>query len=150
MGFILFLAMWTNVNAGEKYKISVKNVSLKKGERIEWFTLRYKGSHVISFPNVPEDWTIKINDWAVLEQSNWRGRVDGSIHVGADAVNIHFFEDFIFLETAPEDFDLELITGVSDGDNERKLKLLKNELLLTPLTEKENKSLNHPDWSWGS
>jgi hypothetical protein len=146
---IIFFSLISASFAGELFNVSVKNISIKKCERIIWFKFEFKNGIVFSFPHIPNDWNIKIGNWDIREQPKWTGSIEGNPQQGGGAVSMNFFKDFAMVEqNEGTSFNCVLTFLITDGDKDRKVKFELNKMSLLPLADSEKKYLAHPDWSW--
>lgn len=99
--------------ANEVYTVSLKNISLKQGERIVGFTMRVSSASIHSIPKLPIGWNYKISN-SLNEQPPCNTILDASIGVGNAALYPNFFDKFVTIEkykgrwAEDIEFDLEV------------------------------------------
>lgn len=148
--FLIFYSMTICSYGDQFYKVSVNGIKLGKCERVESFDLKFIGGYICSFPNIPEDWTIHINNWDIsIQEKGWTGSAYGEIHVGADCVSIDFLKKFLIFDvTESTKLKVKLKIGIMNAGDGRTITLGLKDLTLIPLTKKEAAYLNHPEWDW--
>ena len=148
-----FLLIATELNAGEKSKISLENsgkysVSLKarnfsEKERMVEFKVIMVSGKIDSLKSVPLGWDINIDN-----DPSWRTETIGSCSVGASALSPNSFNDIIIIEKEEffgekeeegvkgPNFDISVeITVTEDFDKTRTLTYKMKDLIFKKITK---------------
>ena len=78
---------------GELQSISLGPLHLAPKERIVGFELRVHSGRIASLPAVPIGWHVTVEN-----EPSWNTRLFGGIVVGAAALDLRFFKDFVVVE----------------------------------------------------
>jgi len=110
--------------------VSIPALHLTGKERIVGFEFHLRSGMIARLPNVPYGWSISIDN-----DPSWNTRISGSLAVGAAALDVDFFRDFMVVEVEdppwgpPLDLSGEIIV-TSDFLTERRIKLGKKDFVL--------------------
>ena len=106
--------------------VSITQFRLNAHERIAAFEVRVASGRIAALPNVPIGWNISVDN-----DPSWNTKLEGSIRVGAAALDSDFFRDFMLVEkhdslglpfqltgevVVTKDFDTERRIPLSPGD----------------------------------
>jgi|GEM_PF-1454132 len=109
--------------------VSIPSLPIKKGERVVGFTFHFNSARVAALPNVPMGWNVTVDN-----DPSWNTAIEGSIGVGAAALEPSFLRDFLRIEKdeslgIPFNVQGEIVVS-EDFEHERHLKVGKKELNL--------------------
>ena len=109
-----------------------ENLDVRKNERVVGIRLKFESAQITSMPIVPIGWQI-----SVINDPSWSATVQGSIIVGAAAVDSSFFHDFITIKKGPDQGLSLAIEGeidlTTDFEHERQVRLDSSNLALDTL-----------------
>lgn len=77
----------------KEWSVSIPSLSVKAGERVVGFELRFKSARIVSMRDVPVGWDVHIEN-----NPSWNASVTASALVGAAALDAGFFKHFVRIE----------------------------------------------------
>ncbi|MGB9234562.1 MAG: hypothetical protein WCC04_09120 [Terriglobales bacterium] len=92
-GLVLLSLTRGAVAQGQMISISIPSLHLAPKERVVGFELHIKAGRIAKLPNVPSGWNISIGN-----DPSWNTDIEGTMIVGAAALDSSFFRDFLTVE----------------------------------------------------
>ena len=126
--FVIFAA--SAPGRGQRLLVSIPALKLEAKERIVGLDIHVRSGMIVQLPKVARGWSISIDN-----DPSWNTRISGSLAVGAAALDVDFFRDFMVVEVEdppwgpPLDLSGEIIV-TSDFLTERRIKLGKKDFVL--------------------
>ena len=73
--------------------VSIPSLHLVGKERVVGFKIQIKSGRIAAAPNVPIGWHVTIDN-----DASWRTSIEGTVEVGAAALDSTFFQEFLVVE----------------------------------------------------
>jgi hypothetical protein len=119
--------------------VSIPALHLTEKERITGFEIHLTSGMIMSLPKVPYGWSISLDN-----DPSWNTTISGSIVVGAAAVDLDFFHDFLVVEVEdnssghlPFELNGEIFIN-EDLADKRRIKLVNKDFSVKVVVDKKS------------
>ena len=115
--------------SAELWSVSIRPQPVLQNERVVGFEMKIRAGGIVSIPSLPMGWNISVDN-----DASWNTKIVGAVTVGAAALNVSFFSDFIVVrqhEFRGTKFDADMVIVVTeDFETNRRIRFGLKDLIL--------------------
>lgn len=134
-----------NTSPMQLVSVSLPGLKLDPGERVVDFHFDVQSGRIARLSDIPIGWDVSVDN-----DPSWNTKIEGSIRVGAAALDASFFRDFALIEKqANPDLPFKIqgeIDVSKDFSNGRKIRLAMSDFSIHPDSSPRRRTLSRlPD-----